>query len=241
MSKPLTKTKPPSSIRTSPVRKDAALTDVQRMPSEERRLQILNAAIDLLCESGDGLHTRTLAKRLGVSHALLFKYFSSKSDILDAVFQTVYIDRFPEPLSRKVETASEDIPGKWASIYTEYAPRIFELRWVRIFVSTALNREPISNRYFELVVVPLVTRLAEDTERYCLGRVQKPNSILRAASLELAWTTHSALFYSGLRRWVYELPVNDNIVATMHLKIKSHFAGAKAVFAETSSIPDLRI
>jgi AcrR family transcriptional regulator len=218
-----------------------AQPDSQRMSSEMRRLQILNAAIDLLSESGDGLHTRTLAKRVGVSHALLFKYFSSKAEILDEVFQTVYVNRFPNDLRQRVEALSDDIPQKWNAIYAEYAPRIFDQTWVRIFVSTALNREPISNRYFDLVVVPLVTRLAEDTERFCLGRIQREGSVQRSVSLELAWTTHSALFYSGLRRWVYELPVPEDIVLTMQLKIRSHFAGAKAIFSEPSTIPDLRL
>lgn len=204
----------------------------RRLDPDARRDQILHAAIALLTKRGLSFNTRELAAGLGISHPLLFRYFQSKEDIVDAVFETVYLNRFSPQMRQAIEERTPDVVRKWTEFYRVYAPKIFDETWVRIYISSALQQETISRRYFKLVVIPLITRMAEDTELYCLGAVQPPSSPVRAKSLELAWMTHSSLFYSGLRRWVYDLEVPDDIVGIMAMRVKSHFAGAKAVLRD---------
>jgi AcrR family transcriptional regulator len=52
------------------------------MPSDERRDQILDAALKVFAERGfHGATTRELAKASGVSEALMFRHFPSKEDL----------------------------------------------------------------------------------------------------------------------------------------------------------------
>lgn len=200
----------------------------RRLPPSARRDQILKEAIELLSERGAAFNTRELSERLGISHPLLFRYFPSKEDIIEAVFQTVFVGRLSPAIQEAFARVSDDPVRKWSDFYTVYAPRIFDRIWVRIFISSALQEDVIAKRYFDMLIVPLVTALAEDTERHCLGAVAEPASPCREMSLELAWMTHSSLFYNGLRRWVYQLEVPDDIAAIMARRVRAHFVGAAA-------------
>lgn len=61
-----------------------------RLPSGDRRNQILAAAMELFAEQGFlSTRTRELAERAGVSEALLFHHFPTKEDLIRAIFDQV--------------------------------------------------------------------------------------------------------------------------------------------------------
>src|SRR4030066_1028107 len=60
----------------------------KRMSAEGRREQILQGAMCLFAEKGfRGTTTREIAQRLGISEALMFKYFPSKEALYRAIIQ----------------------------------------------------------------------------------------------------------------------------------------------------------
>ncbi len=64
----------------------------------DRRIQIINAAHDLIAEKGfEGLRVREVAERVGINIATLHYYFSSKEDLIRAIVQTIIseLDRVP--------------------------------------------------------------------------------------------------------------------------------------------------
>jgi TetR/AcrR family transcriptional regulator len=57
-----------------------------RMPSEDRRRQLLRVAIDSFARNGfSGTKTKDIAAAAGVSEAILFRHFSSKEDLYHAI------------------------------------------------------------------------------------------------------------------------------------------------------------
>jgi AcrR family transcriptional regulator len=59
-----------------------------RMPGGDRREQILHGAMELFAEKGfRGATTREIAQHLGISEALMFKYFPSKEALYRAIIQ----------------------------------------------------------------------------------------------------------------------------------------------------------
>ena len=59
-----------------------------RMTAEDRRGQILRGAMELFAEKGfRGATTREIARHLGISEALMFKYFSTKEALYRAIIQ----------------------------------------------------------------------------------------------------------------------------------------------------------
>ncbi|MGH3134895.1 MAG: TetR/AcrR family transcriptional regulator [Gaiellaceae bacterium] len=82
---------------------------------EERRRQILDAAVRVFARSGyHGSRVGDIAEEAGVAHGLLYHYFSSKEEVLQTVFRENWgelIERF-----RAVEAADEPAREKLAGI-----------------------------------------------------------------------------------------------------------------------------
>jgi AcrR family transcriptional regulator len=61
-----------------------------RLPAHDRRAQILDAAFEVFSEKGfHGARTRELAKRAGVSEALVFSHFPTKEALIRAIIDRV--------------------------------------------------------------------------------------------------------------------------------------------------------
>ena len=70
------------------------MQSTERLPAPQRRQQILDTALELFAERGySATSTRVLAQRLGVSEALIFRYFATKRDILLALISSRAMER----------------------------------------------------------------------------------------------------------------------------------------------------
>ena len=58
-----------------------------RLSRKEREQQIIDGAVRYFAEVGFGGQTRELARRLGISQSLLFRYFPTKDDIVKRVYE----------------------------------------------------------------------------------------------------------------------------------------------------------
>jgi AcrR family transcriptional regulator len=64
-----------------------------RLPAEDRRVQILDAAFEIFSEKGfHGARTRELARRAGVSEALVFSHFPTKEALIRAILDRVGLE-----------------------------------------------------------------------------------------------------------------------------------------------------
>jgi len=90
------------------------LTD-RSIAQEERRRQILDAAVRVFARSGyHGSRVGDIAEEAGVAHGLLYHYFPSKEAVLQTIFRENWgqlIERF-----RAVEAADEPAPEKLEGI-----------------------------------------------------------------------------------------------------------------------------
>jgi AcrR family transcriptional regulator len=68
----------------------------RRLSREDREARIIDAAADFFAEVGLDGRTRDLAARMGVSQALIYRYFPSKQVLIDRVFATVFAERWNE-------------------------------------------------------------------------------------------------------------------------------------------------
>ncbi len=61
------------------------------MRAEQRRTQLISATVDIVAESGLSAFTvKKAADKVGVSEALVFKYFGTKDELLYASFESVH-------------------------------------------------------------------------------------------------------------------------------------------------------
>jgi TetR/AcrR family transcriptional regulator len=60
----------------------------ERLSGEERRIRIIDAALELFSEKGfSGTRTKEIAKRAGISETLIFQHFTTKEALYHAVFE----------------------------------------------------------------------------------------------------------------------------------------------------------
>ncbi|MFD1704847.1 TetR/AcrR family transcriptional regulator [Methylopila henanensis] len=67
-----------------------------RLAGDARRAQIIGAACTFFADNGFGGPTRDLAASIGVTQALLYRYFDSKTDLIEAVFAEVFRDHWSD-------------------------------------------------------------------------------------------------------------------------------------------------
>jgi AcrR family transcriptional regulator len=76
--------------RTGSRARRGAREALPRLPAHDRRAQILDAAFEVFSEKGfHGARTRDLAKRAGVSEALVFSHFPTKEALIRAIIDRV--------------------------------------------------------------------------------------------------------------------------------------------------------
>lgn len=164
---------------------------------------IVDAAVRYFAEVGFAGSTRDLARRIGITQPLLYKYFATKADLTEAVFERVYLGRLNPEWPRLLTDRSRPLRERLSEFYRQYTDAIFNYEWLRIFMFAGLAGERLNRRYLEhvrdLLIQPILQEIAERGE----GRP--------SADMEDLWNLHGSIVYLGIRRYIYQLPPPDDV------------------------------
>jgi len=135
-----------------------------RLRADDRRSQILAAALDVFAELGfHGARTRDLAERAGVSEALLFRHFATKEDLIRAILESV---EFEERIGMMEQHFAALSPREALCRIAEYSltalrddPRVFRVVFFGVLEVPELAGE--FYRKFLSRLLALETRLFE--------------------------------------------------------------------------------
>lgn len=192
-----------TSIRKNPVKPVAeAAAPRRRLSPAERERQILDGAVRFFSEHGLDGQLRDLARELDITHTLLYHYFPTKQALIERVYADLFAARWESEWEVLLDDKSLDVETKLTRFYTQYAKRILERDWVRVFVFSGLSDRYITDRYFALLGEKLFPRLVRESRRY-LGVPNRSKPTPR--EMELLMGLHGSIFYMGMRRWVYGL------------------------------------
>src|SRR6266702_4551426 len=185
---------------------NAVQTAGRRLSPEVRERQILLKAIDHFATHGFSGSTRELARQLGVTQPLLYRYFSSKEALIDRVYDEVY--QWNPQWEKLITDRSVGIQERMVRFYSAYGNVILRREWIRIFIFAGLTKEGINSKYLarlrERVFVPMMREIRE-----AYGAEAARTAAERASDLELIWSLHASIFYIGVRKWIYGLPVPE--------------------------------
>ncbi|MCB8836338.1 TetR/AcrR family transcriptional regulator [Aurantimonas sp. VKM B-3413] len=184
-------------------RVDARLeTDRRRLPPEERQQQIVDEAVRFFAEVGLDGKTRELAKRLGVTQSLIFKYFETKQDLIEAVYARVYLERISPDWPALIGDRSRPIGERMSIFYRDYGSRIFDHDWMRIFMFSGLAGAELNKRYLNHLSKTLLEPILQEV------RIAAPDAA--DPTLEDLWSLHGGIVYLGIRQHIYQMPVPDD-------------------------------
>jgi AcrR family transcriptional regulator len=226
--------KPASAARTARIPSTAvAPLRRRRLAPEDREREIIEGAVSFFAEVGFDGGLRELAQRLGITHQNLFRYFPTKEALIDRVYEEVYLSRWQPEWERLLRQPKRPLEARLTDFYKAYLHAIFRYDWVRIFVFAGLKGVGISQRYLTLIQAKVIAPLAIELRILAEGPTARktPPS---AEEMEVAWGLHGELFYLAVRRWVYDMPVPDDLDGIIEAAITRFMEGAPAAMRSIS-------
>ena len=201
----------------------------KRLSPDDRRREFVAKATEFFSEEGFGGGTRDLARRLGVTQPLLYRYFPSKDDLIKEVYRTVYLEPLDTGWENLLSDRSRPIRGRLQEFYNAYTKVIFTRKWLRIYLYSGLKGLDINRWYVGVVRDKILTRIVRECRHEAgLPAQSKPT----AAELEMAWVFHSGIFYYGVRKDIYESPVLEDKEQVISDALDVFLAGFGQVFAK---------
>lgn len=199
----------------------------KRLSPEVREKQIVQKAIQHFATCGFSGSTRELARQLDITQPLLYRYFPSKEALIDRVYEEVY--QWDSSWEQIIRDRSVPLQTRLVQFYRSYAKVILQREWIRIFIFAGLTREGINKKYLsklrERVFLPVIAEI-----RHAHGLAPSSDEASQEVDLELIWSLHASIFYVGVRKWIYDLPVVDDIDGLIERLIDAFLNGSPHAF-----------
>lgn len=202
-----------------------------RLNPHERERQIVQGAVNFFAEVGFSGRTRELAKRLGITQGLLYRYFPSKEALLDRVYQEVFEAKWNPAWDDWLEDSEQPVRERLISFYTDYARVIHTYEWVRIFLFAGMAGLDINNRYLRLVrkrIYPKIIRILRQEFNLPL----RPDGVMSRQEEDLMLNLHGMVFFLGIRKWIYRFDLQGSAQDLIAQQIDLVLSGARNILTE---------
>lgn len=199
----------------------------KNMRREDREKLIVSEAVRFFAECGFEGQTRELAKRMGISHAVIYRHFESKDALIERVYDRIYLKRWNPDWEPLVLDRSRSLQERLTQFYIEYANRVFDYDWVRIFVSSGLKSYGLTERYLDIIRTKIIRPAALELRH----EVDQDSDLgpLTDEDLELFWGLHGAVFYIAIRKYIYGEPVDIDIEIAVTNTVNTFFTGVRSI------------
>ena len=195
----------------------------KRLSSTARRQDFIDQAIEFFAEEGFESSTRGLAKKLGVTQPLLYRYFPSKDDLISEVYDAVYVNRWRPEWEPLLRDRTRPLADRLTTFYDVYTDVIFNREWMRIYLFSGLKGVDINRRYMQLVRQRILEPILIEA-RVELGLPDVP---AKDCEVEFAWIMHGGIFYYGIRDLIYDSAISTDKTRVIKDAIAAFMAGLK--------------
>ena len=200
----------------------------RRLSPAAREDQILQAAISFFARHGFDASTRDLAKELGVTQPLLYRYFPTKEALVDRVYDEVFMRRWNPEWEEWLADRSVSLPDRLKRYLCDYARYVLRNEWVRIFIYAGLSRAGINQKYLARLRERHFLVIAREL-RHAYDIPEPADAAAEEEEVELVWAMHSSVFYIGVRKWIYQQPIPKNLEEQIGLRVDSFLLGVPPV------------
>lgn len=200
----------------------------RRLAPEDREHQIVQKAIAFYASHGFEASTRDLAKELGITQPLLYRYFPTKDALVERVYEEIFVRRWNPEWEEWLADRAVPLADRLKRYLRDYARFILRSEWVRIFMFAGLTRGGINQKYLSRLRERHFKVIASEM-RHSFGIPDPKTPQEEEDELELVWAMHSSVFYIGVRKWVYEQPVPKDLDRAIDFRVDAFLAGTPAV------------
>lgn len=195
----------------------------------------MREAVGFFAEFGFEGQTRELAKRLNVTQPLLYRYFPTKEALVERVYQEVFLRRWNPFWEETIRDTSRPLRDRLIAFYTDYASVILTYEWIRLFMFAGLKGLDFNTRYLDLLKERVFTLIIAQI-RDELGRPPITERPITPLEIEAIWSLHAGIFYLGVRKFVYTMPVDD-VSEIVAMKVRLFLDGAGSVIGVEGTAP----
>lgn len=210
-------TKPKRAPAHSPAR-----TPKRRLAAEDRRRDILEKSIAYFAQAGFDGGTRELARHLGTTQPLLYRYFPNKEALIQEIYKVVYLDQWNPLWDDLIADRTRPLRDRLARFYEDYTDVILNPQWMRIYFFAGLKGVNINAQYLALVEDRILKPIVRE---FHAENGLEPCPEQAADDLEIAWQLQGGIFYYGVRRYVYGTPVHVSKSRMIANALDVFFAG----------------
>ena len=205
-----------------------------RLDPQARRRQILDAAISYFSEAGFGVQTRELTRRIGVSQPLLYRYFPSKQDLIEAVFEEVFLSRLRDEWVTQLRDRGVPLRERLMRFYLQYGKMTYRPEWIRIYMYAGLAGERLNRDYLTLVRRKLLNVMCVEFRESFLSADQRALAgPVSTREIELVWNLHGSMFYWAVRQNIFGARAGLAFETRTADAIDLFLAGAGKIYAST--------
>lgn len=194
----------------------------RRLSAADRRREILAKSIEYFATVGFDGGTRELARHLGTTQPLLYRYFPNKDALIQEIYKVVYLDQWNPRWDTLLTDRTQPLRQRLQTFYEEYTDVILNPQWMRIYFFAGLKGVSINERYLALVEERILWRLLREFRAEHGSRVSPDPG---PEDLEIAWQLQGGIFYYGVRRYVYRTPVQLSKTEMISKALDMFFAG----------------
>jgi AcrR family transcriptional regulator len=200
----------------------------RRLKPAERERLILIEAKSYFSERGLNGGTEELAKRLGVTQPLLFRYFPTKIAMIDRIFHDIEESAFDPDWVQQLADASVPLEERLVDFYTSYFSRVMTKENFRLFLygGLAWSGQPTPRYYGQMrrSIYPAIARALRPN----LPATLRGKGKVTDTELEIVLTLHAIIYHLGVRRWVFSIPLKGKIADLIRLKVRIFLGGIGA-------------
>lgn len=192
------------------------------MSATNRREAIIEGAEAFFAEQGFKGSTRELCKGLGISNALLFKYFANKDELLEEVYRRHFLRRWKASWLTELEDRSKPLPDRLRQFYREYSEIVSDPNWMRLNLLSGMADISLTRRYITESVGPIFCAIAN--ERSAILSPGAPAAYeniddLPEDELELVWHLHSTIIYYYIRKDIFGVRVSEDVEVAIDIAV----------------------
>jgi AcrR family transcriptional regulator len=200
-----------ASQRPGPLADNSAAPAVRqrrhRLAPEVRERMILEAAVAFFAEHGFEAQTKDLANQVGVSQGLIFRYFGTKQNLIERVYEHVFVQRLSPRWEAGLRDRGKSLQTRLEDFYLSYFDTVDESQWIRVSLYAGLAGHDIIARYIQNHLNRLLVVILEELRIY-FGL--KPASKMDPLQFELVWHLHSTFIYFLIRKYIHRLDVMND-------------------------------
>ena len=198
----------------------------RRMPPRDREQLIVAEATRYFAEYGLNGGTIELARRIGMTQPLLYKYFRTKEALIERVYESLFPGHWNPKWEKLLDDQSVPLRSRLKTFYQEFARVVLTYEHVRLFLFSGLSKFDYNARYYSILTDRIFLRIARALRaEFAPVRSRKPIS---DEEMELVQSLHAAIYHVAFRKFVHYSALQFDIGELIEMKVDFFMDGAEA-------------